>query len=40
MNEQDRYFLDSLNFQFADLKLDDSIWFTERDVIEIGRAHV
>ncbi len=33
MNEQDRYFLDSLNFQFADLKLDDSIWFTERDVI-------
>ena len=33
MNEQDRYFLDSLKFQFADLKLDDSIWFTERDVI-------
>ena len=33
MNEQDRYFLDSLNFQFADLKLDDSIWFTERDII-------
>ena len=33
MSEQDRYFLDSLNFQFADLKLDDSIWFTERDVI-------
>ena len=33
INEQDRYFLDSLNFQFADLKLDDSIWFTERDVI-------
>ena len=33
VNEQDRYFLDSLNFQFADLKLNDSIWFTERDVI-------
>ncbi len=33
VSEQDRYFLDSLNFQFADLKLDDSIWFTERDVI-------
>ena len=33
MNKQDRYFLDSLNFQFADLKLDDSIWFTEREVI-------
>ena len=33
MSEQDRYFLDSLNFQFADLKLDDSIWFAERDVI-------
>ena len=33
INEQDRYFLDSLNFQFADLKLNDSIWFTERDVI-------
>ena len=32
-NEEDRYFLDSLNFQFADLKLNDSIWFTERDVI-------
>ena len=29
----DREFLDSLNFQFADLKLNDSIWFTERDVI-------
>ena len=25
--------MDSLNFQFADLKLNDSIWFTERDVI-------
>ena len=33
VNEQDRYFLDSLNFQFADLKLNDSTWFTERDVI-------
>ena len=33
VNKQDRYFLDSLNFQFADLKLNDSIWFTERDVI-------
>ena len=33
VNEEDRYFLDSLNFQFADLKLNDSIWFTERDVI-------
>ena len=33
VNQQDRQFLDSLNFQFADLKLDDSIWFTERDVI-------
>ena len=33
INEQDRYFLDSLNFQFADLKLNDSVWFTERDVI-------
>ena len=32
-NDQDRYFLDSLNFQFADLKLNDSTWFTERDVI-------
>ncbi|MDB3963989.1 hypothetical protein N9416_01870 [Flavobacteriaceae bacterium] len=29
----DREFLDSLNFQFADLKLNDSLWFTERDVI-------
>ncbi len=33
VNEQDRYFLDSLNFQFADIKLNDSTWFTERDVI-------
>jgi hypothetical protein len=33
INEEDRSFLDSLNFQFADLKLNDSIWFTERDVI-------
>ena len=33
INEEDRSFLDSLSFQFADLKLNDSIWFTERDVI-------
>jgi len=33
INDDDRSFLDSLNFQFADLKLNDSIWFTERDVI-------
>ena len=33
INDEDREFLDSLNFQFADLKLNDSIWFTERDVI-------
>ena len=29
----DRNFLDSLNFQFAELKVNDSVWFTERDVI-------
>jgi len=33
ISNEDRQFLDSLNFQFADLKLNDSIWFTERDVI-------
>ena len=33
INEEDRLFLDSLNFQFADSKLKDSIWYTERDVI-------
>ena len=33
INEEDRLFLDSLNFQFADLKLNDSIWYPERDVI-------
>ena len=33
VNDDDRLFLDSLNFQFADLKLNDSIWYTERDVI-------
>lgn len=33
INEEDRSFLDSLSFQFAELKLNDSIWFTERDVI-------
>tara|TARA_B100001063_G_C16611212_1_gene475843 strand:+ start:49 stop:888 length:840 start_codon:yes stop_codon:yes gene_type:complete len=32
-SNEDRQFLDSLNFQFADLKLNDSIWFTERDLI-------
>ena len=33
MNTNDRNFLDSLNFQFADLKVEDTIWFTEREVI-------
>jgi hypothetical protein len=33
LNESDREFLDSLNFQFADLKISDTIWFTEREVI-------
>lgn len=33
LNQSDREFLDSLNFQFADLKLNDSMWFTEREVI-------
>ena len=33
LNENDREFLDSLNFQFADLKLNDTMWFTEREVI-------
>ena len=33
LNESDRDFLDSLNFQFADLKINDTIWFTEREVI-------
>jgi len=33
LNQSDRVFLDSLNFQFADLKLNDSMWFTEREVI-------
>ena len=33
LNESDRNFLDSLNFQFADLKINDTVWFTERDVI-------
>ena len=33
ISNEDRQFLDSLNFQFADLKLNDSIWFTERDLI-------
>ena len=33
LNNNDRDFLDSLNFQFAELKLNDSVWFAERDVI-------
>jgi len=33
LNESDRDFLDSLNFQFADLKINDTMWFTEREVI-------
>ena len=33
LNTNDRNFLDSLNFQFADLKVEDTIWFTEREVI-------
>lgn len=33
LNQSDRVFLDSLNFQFADLKLNDTMWFTEREVI-------
>ena len=33
LNESDRDFLDSLNFQFADLKINDTVWFTEREVI-------
>ena len=33
LSNNDRDFLDSLNFQFAELKINDSVWFTERDVI-------
>ena len=33
LNESDRDFLDSLNFQFADLKINDTVWFTEREVV-------
>ena len=33
LSNSDRDFLDSLNFQFAELKLNDSVWFAERDVI-------
>ena len=33
LNESDRGFLDSLNFQFADLQINDTVWFTEREVI-------
>ena len=33
LSDDDRDFLDSLNFQFAELKVNDSVWFAERDVI-------
>ena len=33
INESDRYFLDSLSYQFADINLNDTIWFTERELI-------
>mgnify|MGYP001173425920 FL=1 len=33
LSNDDRDFLDSLNFQFAELKVNDSVWFAERDVI-------
>jgi hypothetical protein len=33
LSNDDRAFLDSLNFQFAELKVNDSVWFAERDVI-------
>lgn len=33
LDNDDRNFLDSLNFQFADIKINDTIWFTEREVI-------
>jgi len=33
LNNDYRNFLDSLNFQFADIKINDTIWFTEREVI-------
>ena len=33
LSNDDRDFLDSLNFQFAELKINDSVWFAERDVI-------
>ena len=33
LSNDDRVFLDSLNFQFAELKVNDSVWFAERDVI-------
>ena len=33
MSDDDRVFLDSLNFQFADTKLNDTLWITEREVI-------
>ena len=33
LSNDDRDLLDSLNFQFAELKLNDSLWFAERDVI-------
>tara|TARA_B100000902_G_C27312345_1_gene919155 strand:- start:1682 stop:2521 length:840 start_codon:yes stop_codon:yes gene_type:complete len=33
LNNSDIKFLDSLNFQFADIKIDDSVWYTERELI-------
>ena len=33
LNNDDRNFLDSLNFQFADININDTIWFTEREVV-------
>ena len=32
-HNDDRNFLDSLNFQFADININDTIWFTEREVV-------
>lgn len=33
LNNDDRNFLDSLNFQFAGININDTIWFTEREVV-------
>jgi len=33
LNNDDRNFLDSLNFQFANININDTIWFTEREVV-------